>query len=158
MYDDPEISGALIKLLQVMAHNLNLEIQFNRSPWNERLQMVANNQLDGTTHASFSEERLAIGAFPMKAGRVDPDRCAMVRGYYFYKLEGSPFSWDGEKIDHVNGPVCTHRDAIIAQVLQEQGIQIEEFDGPVKCLAQLLAKRVAAYADWVALAGVRPVA
>ncbi|MBN1579675.1 MAG: response regulator [Anaerolineae bacterium] len=147
VYDDPENPGALIKLLQVMAHHLDLDIQFKRYPWNERLQMVANNQLDGTTHASFSEDRLRIGAFPMQNGRIDPARCAMIRGYYFYKLKGSRFGWDGEDLVHVNGSICTHKGAIIADVLKAQGVQVQEFDSPSECLMALLEKRVVAYAE-----------
>lgn len=84
--DDSENPGALIKLLRVMAHNLNLDLHFDRHPWDERLRLVANNQLDGTTYASFSEDRLKIGAFPMKNGRIDPSRRTMSIGYHFCKL------------------------------------------------------------------------
>lgn len=152
VYDDSERSGALIKMLQVMAHNLNLDIHFNRYSWSERLRLVANNELDGTTYASFSEERLKIGAFPMKDGAVDPGRRTMSIGYHFYKLRESPFMWDGENFHHVDGPIGTHRGAIIADILRRKGLRVVEFESPTDCLRGLLEKRVTATVElgsWV---------
>ena len=142
-----ERPGALMKMLQVMAHNLNLDIHFNRLSWSERLQLVENNQLDGTTYASFSEDRLKIGAFPMKDGVIDPSRRTMSIGYHFYKLKEAPFMWDGESFYNVNGCIGTHKGAIIADILKEKGFQVESFESPSECLAQLLAKQVTAIVE-----------
>jgi signal transduction histidine kinase/ActR/RegA family two-component response regulator len=153
VYDDgSENPGALMRMLQVMAHNLNLDIHFNRSSWSERLRLVANNELDGTTYASFSEERLKIGVFPMKDGAIDPSRRTMSIGYHFYKLKESPFMWDGENFYNVNGPIGTHQGAIIADILKRKGFQVEEFQNPSENLAQLLGKRVSVIVElgsWV---------
>lgn len=153
VYDDSsDRPGTLIKMLQVMAHNLNLDIHFNRYSWDERLRLVANNQIDGTTYASFSEERLKIGVFPMKDGVIDPSRRTMSIGYHFYKLKESPFMWDGENFSNVNGPIGTHQGAIIADILKKKGLPVEVFESPSECLAQLLKKRVVAIVElgsWV---------
>ena len=105
--DGSENPGVLIKLLQLMAHNLNLDIEFKRYSWDERLRLVANNQLDGTSHTSFSVARLKIGAFPMQNGVIDPSRRTMSIGYHFYKLKGAPFTWDGENLYSGDGIIGT---------------------------------------------------
>jgi len=148
VYEDGSANpGALIKLLQVMAHRLNLDIHFTRCSWDERLRLVANNQLDGTTYASFSEDRLKIGAFPMKDGTIDPGRRTMSVGYHFYKLRASPLLWDGEHLVNVNGPLGTHKAAIIAEILEAKGFRVEEFHSPAECLTKLLAKQIVAYVE-----------
>jgi len=50
----------------------------------------------------------------------------------------------GKYLVNVNGPLGTHKAAIITEILEAEGFQVEEFHSPAECLTELLAKRISA--------------
>lgn len=139
--------GTLFELLQLTARNLNLDIQFRRAPWKRRLLEIEMNEVDGISFASFKKERMKIGVYPMKYGKPDTDRRTHTVAYYFYKLENSPFMWDGQAFHNLDGPVGVQRGAAIVGLLKAKGVRVEESKAARQGLMKLVKGRVAAYVE-----------
>ena len=142
--DQTKGPGMLFELLQLMARNLNLDIQFRRAPWKRRLLEMEMNELTGNSFASFKKERMKIGVYPMKDGKPDLNRRTHTVAYYFYKLEDSPFIWDGKEFHNLNGPICAQRGAAIVGLLKQKGVSVVESKAARQCLMKLVKGRVAA--------------
>jgi polar amino acid transport system substrate-binding protein len=87
--------GIEIELYGHMARRLNLRLHLERMPWKRCLAALGQGTIDGIFPASFKPERLKLGAYPMRGGKVDPVRKSRDSAYYLYTLNTLPLNWDG---------------------------------------------------------------
>ncbi|MBX9818768.1 MAG: hypothetical protein K2X79_12130, partial [Burkholderiaceae bacterium] len=86
--------GLNIELLQQVSHLLNQPFVYLALPWKRCLASLQANEVDGAFAASFSAERLEIGAYP--GGKVaDPAKRMHTDRYVLLKRKGTAVQWDG---------------------------------------------------------------
>jgi len=94
---DPQRPGIEIELYRLMAARLNIRLEMVRIPWKRCLSELKLGRLDGIFPASFKPERLSLGVYPMRDGRVDPFRKSRDSAYFLYIRKSSPLGWDGQR-------------------------------------------------------------
>lgn len=70
----PENPGASVDLLNQIAKDLKIDIQFARMPWARGMGMLKAGMIDGIFHASFNAERDQFSAYPKHDGKVDASK------------------------------------------------------------------------------------
>jgi len=70
----PQLPGIEIELYRLMAARLNLQLEMVRIPWKRCLSEVKQGRADGIFPASFKPERLSLGVYPMRNGKLDPSK------------------------------------------------------------------------------------
>jgi polar amino acid transport system substrate-binding protein len=133
--------GAEIELYQHMAKRLDLELSIIRLPWKRCLAELKNGRIDGVFPASFKPERLLLGVYPMRHGKVDPHKKSRDSAYHLYTPEGSPLAWNGRSFINMHQ---LDRQTIgvplgwsIATDLDRMGVDILEKPRPVDLLTIL---------------------
>ena len=139
--------GSTLELLQLVARNLNIEFEFKRVPWKRGLVLIEHNQADGIFHSSYKKERLKIGVYPMQDNEPNPDKRLLNMSYVLYKLKESPLIWDGEKFDHLNGPIGATIGFAVIDMLKEKGASVDESKRTSHNMMKLLVGRLAAVAE-----------
>lgn len=100
LYFQKDLPGIEIELYRQIARQLGLELKMVRMPWKRCLFELKAGLLDGVFPASFNPERLKIGVFPFKNGKVDQTRKSRDSTYCLYRLKSSPVTWkDGELVN-----------------------------------------------------------
>jgi len=97
--------GITLEVMKLLETKLNIEVTFERLPWATGLEKVKKNIVDGVFHASFNEERLKIGVYPMRKGQPDTNRRLMTQSYFLYKRKKSPLQWDGKSFTNLDGTI-----------------------------------------------------
>lgn len=99
--------------------------------------------LDGVFPASFKPERMEIGVFPFKNGKVDPTRKSRDSAYHLYRLKSSPVTWrDGKLVNLEQMPrptIGVPLEWSIVEDLRRMNIDVLERPRPVELL-EMLAK------------------
>lgn len=139
--------GVSVEMVMMLTDFLpDLKIGFRRVPWNRCLRELEAGRVDATFNASFREERLKFGAYPIKDGQPDESRRIATLSYSLYKLRGSDISWDGEKIINLNGKIGAPAGYSIIDDLRKMGVPVDEAQTTRANLLQLQYRRVAAVA------------
>lgn len=121
----PQQPGAAVELLKLLENIIpELKISFSRCHWKQCLHKLQSGKVDGIFNASFTEERLLLGHYPWKNGKVDDSRRITTISYHFYRLKGSRFNWNGKNITGLYGKIGTPLAYSIEGHLQEMGIKI----------------------------------
>lgn len=138
--------GLNIELLQQVSQQLNQPFVYLALPWKRCLASLQANEVDGAFAASFSAERLEIGAYP--GGKVaDPAKRMHTDRYVLLKRKGSAVQWDGKHISHLDGPVGVQLGYSIGAQLRTWGVAVEEGNQGALALARrLMLGRVGAVA------------
>ena len=118
--------GMEIELYRLAAEKLGIELQLKRMPWKMCLKQLEHDQVDGVFPASFKPERMEIGVYPMKDGKVDPTRRTRNNSYYLYKLKSSPAEWDGESFHDLSGMVAAPGGWAIIEDLKKMNVSVKE--------------------------------
>ena len=139
--------GVTPEVLNLIAKRLGFDIQYIRYPWARGLMKIELNEIDALFHASFKEERLLNGVYPMKGGKPDPNRMVMMQSYNLYKHKDSSLSWDGEKIEHLSGSIGALLNYAIVGDLKKLGVNVEEASYLLSLLKRVENRRLAGLAS-----------
>ncbi len=139
--------GITLEVLKLLESKLNIEIEFKRRPWLRGLKEVEANVADGIFHASFKQDRVSIGRYPMKNGLLDESRKILIQSYFLYKRKHSALQWDGKSITNLEGEVGAVRGYAVIGKITELGVPVHEVSSQVNGLMMLNAGRIAAFAD-----------
>ncbi|MDM8523826.1 transporter substrate-binding domain-containing protein [Desulfococcaceae bacterium HSG8] len=143
----PSSPGITVDIVKQLENRIpGLKINFVRYPWKRCLLHLQKGEVDGLFKATYKLERTKTGRYPMRDGKIDPERKIAVMSNSLYKLKQSAIGWDGKNFSNVNGYICAPRGYIITSILKEINIQVIESDSSMSCLAKVMLKRVAAAA------------
>ncbi len=138
--------GITLELLKSMEKKLNIEVTFQRNPWKRGLVFLKNNRVNGVFHASFKAKRLEFGVYPMKDGKVNPNKRVMSNSYFLYKLKSSRLTWDGDMIRNNVRPVGASFGYAIVSDLRKMGIHVSEAYTQTASLRKLNKKYIDGFA------------
>ena len=143
----PNPPGTMIELLNQAAKELGIEIVYERAPQLRSLKRLQLGELDGAFMYSYTPERLAYGRYPMKDGKPDDTARLANQSYVFYRLKGSPFSWDGHTVSGLgNGAVGFNSTFSVGAVLAKQNIKAQDAKTTEQNFSKLRLGRIAAFA------------
>lgn len=139
--------GVAVEMIKLLEENIpDLQVKFIRCPWSRCLKLLARGSVAGVFNASFKKERLTIGAYPWKNGTIDPSRKITDISYFFYKLQGSNFRWDGAKTSFSNGDIGAPRGYSIVGDLRKMGLKVQESNWTKNDFLKLKLNRVSVVA------------
>lgn len=138
--------GLNFELLQHVGQQVGQAFAYQALPWKRCLASLQANELDGAFAASFSPERLEIGAYP--GGKVaDPAKRMHTDRYVLLRRKGTAVQWDGKQISNLDGTVGVQLGYSIGTQLRGWGVAVEESNQGALALARrLIMGRVAAVA------------
>jgi len=138
--------GLNIELLQQVSQLAGQPFVYQALPWKRCLASLQANEVEGAFAASFSAERLEIGAYP--GGKVaDPTKRMHTDRYVLLRRKGAAVQWDGKQISNLDGAVGVQLGYSIAAQLRGWGVAVEEGNQGALALARrLIMGRVAAVA------------
>ncbi len=140
-------AGLNQRMMGLLAEHLGLRIDIERQPWRRCLVSLRAGLVDGAFKASFSEERLAMGRYPMKDGQLDLSRRMLDESYHLYRRKGSAVTWDGAQLRPLSGKVGAQAGFSIVGVLRKLGAEVDEGSKvPEVILTKLRLERVEAAA------------
>lgn len=141
----PTNPGVAVELVQLLETQIpGLKVKLYRYPWIRCTQYLENGHLDGIFNASFKVERLHIGRYPWKSGKIDDNKRITTISYALYALEGSPVTWDGTTIQNLMGKIGAPRGYSIVSDLQKKGYEVEEVNTSKQIIMMLQNGRLAA--------------
>lgn len=146
---NPQAQGLNFELLQKVSQTLGLPFEYMPLPWKRCLAKLKAQEVDGAIGASFSEERLEIGAYP-GGNPADPAKRLHIDRFVALKLKGSPLQWDGKQFTPLQGSVGVQLGYSIAGLLRQNGMLVDEGS---KTLDNLIQKLIAGRVDVVAIGG-----
>ena len=126
---------------------LGVKFEILPLPWKRCQEELREGKVDGIFAASFKNERLEIGHYPMSGDKTDAARAMMYDGYSLYRLKGGSAQWDGSKLN-VAGSVGAQPGYSILDQLKQLGARVD--DG-AKTADDNLKKLVAGRVEAVAL-------
>jgi polar amino acid transport system substrate-binding protein len=119
--------GLNFTLLKMVGEKLGVRLDFVAAPWRRCLADMQSGDVDGAFAASFTEERLAMGAYPSGAdGKPDPSRQLMIDGYHLFKLKGATLGWDGKQFTNLTGVIATGPGYSVIALLKAAGATVDE--------------------------------
>jgi polar amino acid transport system substrate-binding protein len=138
--------GLNFELLDEVSRRTGVHFAYESMPWKRCLEQLRANKVDGAFAASFSPERLEVGAYP--GGRhVDRNKRMHIDGYMLVRPKGSKVEWDGNKFLNLDGRVGFQLGYSIGEFLRAKHVPIDEGSQQADELAQkLVAGRLAAAA------------
>ncbi len=142
----PSKPGVAVEMVMLLEKRIpNLKISLIRRPWKRCLFLLQRGEVDGVFKATFKPERMHIGSFPMKNGKVDISKKMVVISNSLYTPRDSEIIWDG-KILNIKGSVCAPLGYSIVDNLKSWGVTVTESDTSYDCLQKLAANRISAAA------------
>ena len=138
--------GLNFELLQHVGQQIGQPFVYQALPWKRCLASLQANEVDGAFAASFSPERLEIGAYP--GGKLaDPAKRMHTDRYVLLKRKGTAVQWDGKQISHLDGAVGVQLGYSIGAQLRGWGVAVEEGNqGALALASRLMLGRVGAIA------------
>ncbi|MBC7951011.1 MAG: transporter substrate-binding domain-containing protein [Rhodospirillaceae bacterium] len=146
---DADRPGVSIELLRAAAKEAGIEVEFVRMPWVRCQKSLQKGEVDAIFNASFKEDRLEFGVYPMAGAKPDPSRRIATVAYALYRLKDGPVSWDGKIIEGLDGPVGAQSGYSIIEDLTRMGIKTEEAQASTTNFKKLASKRIPAVAALV---------
>jgi len=121
-----DFSGHYQYLLQLAARRAGVRIERKVAPRRRCLDEMRIGLSDAMIGA-FSEERLAIGVFPMAGTDPDVTRSFGTVRFYPYRRTGSGIHWDGERFHGLDGSVGVESAfAFVTDRLRALGVPYED--------------------------------
>jgi polar amino acid transport system substrate-binding protein len=134
-------------MMDLLATHLGQRIHIERQPWRRCLLSLKSGWVDGAFKASYSEERLANGRYPMKDGKLDLERRMLDESYHLYRRKGSAFHWDGRADAQLAGTIGAQAGFSVVKQLRALGFQVDEGSRvPEAILTKLRLERIDAAA------------
>ena len=134
--------GITLEVLHLLEKSLNLEIHFEHVPAARIFAWIENNKVDGGFHFSFKTKRAKSIAYPMKDGKVDPDKRLMAMNYFLYKLKNSQLKWNGVKFQNLKGKIGANLGFSIVGDLKKMGVDVHEGTLTINLMRMLIKKRI----------------
>lgn len=141
----PAAPGMAVELVQRATRDAGREPVITRLPNVRVYQGLKDGRLDAYPCISYTEERAAYLAYPMRDGKLDASRRCFKLSYAIYQLRGGKVQWDGRTLG-VDGPVGANRSFSIAGRLRELGANVEELPSEQHLFAMLELRRLSAVA------------
>jgi polar amino acid transport system substrate-binding protein len=141
--------GLNFELLNEVARRTGVEFDYQSMPWKRCLAQLKANQVGGAFAVSFSQERLALGAYPGGAA-PDAERRMHIDRYVLARRKGSRVDWDGKAFHNLDGRVGFQLGYSVGDFLRAQGVLVDE--GSQRS-DELLQKLVSGRVDAAALGG-----
>jgi len=121
-----EKPGIEVELYQLMALKLNISIKFIRIPWKRCLLQLRQGKIDGIFPASFKQERMQAGVYPMKDSQANPLMKTRDNTYFLYKHKQSSLSWDGVTLSGLKSGIYAPLGWAIVDDLRKKRIAVHE--------------------------------
>jgi len=120
-------SGIDIQLVHQIAPELGLQVTITVLPWKRCLAQLAEGKVDAVLNASYKQDRLAFGCFPLDAaGRPDASRSLHNLTYVLYRRRGEALSWDGRAFSGLTGAIGAQSGFSIVDHLKSLGAVVED--------------------------------
>lgn len=143
MADPP---GAIVELVNLVAKELGMEVEYERSPQLRSFRRLQSGDIDAAFSFSYAPDRLPYGRYPMKDGKPDEGARVFSQSYVFYRLKGSPFTWDGRTVSGLGeGTIGFNSTFSIGAELARWGLKAEEVKTTEQNFQKLAMGRIAAY-------------
>jgi len=131
---DPDDIETQHKQVRIVFHMINvvlpktygINIKMKPIMWTRGLELIKAGLADGIIDASYNDERAAYAVYPMKAGKPDPTKMLRLTSYSLYKNKDSTITWDGEKIDNIDGDIVSIGSFAIVKDLRKMGVEVKE--------------------------------
>ncbi|MDR7307257.1 transporter substrate-binding domain-containing protein [Rhodoferax saidenbachensis] len=144
MADPP---GAIVELVNLVAKEMGLEVEYERAPQLRSFRRLQNGDIDAAFAYSYAADRLPYGRYPMKDGKPNEGARVFSQSYVFYRLKGSPFSWDGRTVSGLGeGTIGFNSTFSIGAELVRWGLKTEDVKTTEQNFQKLVMGRIAAYA------------
>jgi len=134
--------GITIEILQIVARNAGVKINFVRMPWKRCLIVLERGEIDAVFFASYKKEREKYGAYPKINNKIDENKRYAYAPYVFYKKKADDVEWDGKILTNLNGDIGTSLGYSIANHLREKGYNVNESLTPFNDFKKLALNRV----------------
>jgi len=141
--DKPGVTPEMVKRLQKKLPDLRIELQ--RMPWRRCLDNLLQGESDAIV-ASFNEDRMQHGVYPMKNGQPDTALRSGTSSYSLYKLKTSSLGWDGTRFTGLTGSIGAPMSWSIGDDLKKMGVTIDASPSTHRDFEKLLLNRVAGVA------------
>jgi polar amino acid transport system substrate-binding protein len=110
----------------VLPQEYGVNIRFKPILWTRGLELIKTGLADGITDASYNDERAAYAVYPMKEGKPDPAKMLRSIEYSLYKNKNSTITWDGTRLDNIDGDIVSVSSFAIVSDLRKSGITVKE--------------------------------
>lgn len=143
--ETPERPGYRVEILRRAGKQCGVDVNFAPVPWPRALEMVKTGGAHGAFYSSYSEERTAYGAYPMKNGVPDTQRAMNSYTYSLYVHPDSKLVWDG-RVATVRGSdrkILVERDSVAVKMVTQAGlepVEIARYPNMVHMLAEKRAE------------------
>jgi polar amino acid transport system substrate-binding protein len=139
--------GAIVELVRMAALDMGLEVVFERAPQLRSFRRLQSGEIDAAFAYSYSLDRLPYGRYPMRDGKPDESARVFSQSYMFYRLKGSPFSWDGRTVSGLgDGSIGFNSTFSIGAELSRWGLKTEDAKTTEQNFQKLSMGRIMAYA------------
>lgn len=139
--------GLNLIMMRMLESRLGLTIEIQLLPWKRCLMSLQESRVDGAFKASFSEERLKLGSYPMLGDKPDPSRAMLEESYHLYRIKGSPVETQQGRVLYLRGAVGAQAGFSIVDTLKAQGLPVDAVaKAPELILTKLLRGRIGAAA------------
>jgi polar amino acid transport system substrate-binding protein len=144
---DADAPGVSVELMREAAKAAGVEIQFVRMPWVRCLKSLQRGDVDVIFNASFKEDRLEAGVYPMIGNKPDPARRIATISYVLYRLKGTGVAFTGTSITGLgDGPVGASSGYSVIDDLKKMGVKTEEAADIALNFRKLALRRIPAVA------------
>jgi polar amino acid transport system substrate-binding protein len=124
------------------------ELQFELTPlpWARCLKMAERGEFDLVLAGSHSPERAKLLSYPQKAdGSVDNGKRMFNLGFAMIRRVGTKIRWDGERFQHLDGPVGAQHGYSVVEYLRAQHVEVDQGSSTILSgMRKLIAGRISA--------------
>lgn len=139
--------GAMVELLNQVGKELGLELVYERSPQLRSFRRLQSGEIDAAFMYSYAPDRLQYGRYPLKDGKPDDSARLVNQSYVFYRLKGSPFTWDGRTVSGLGeGAIGFNSTFSIGAELNRWGLKTEDAKTTEQNFQKLSMGRIQGYA------------
>jgi polar amino acid transport system substrate-binding protein len=142
----PTKPGIAIEMVEAAAKACDVAVAFSRYPGGRLLALIGDNTIDGVALLSFTPERLALAAYPMKGDVADPAYQIASLSYAFYIRSDSQVAWDGHAISGLARPIGANLGWSVVDDLKKLGLPVEPAKDTQNNFNKLLGGRIDAVA------------
>ncbi|SCK05226.1 hypothetical protein [Vogesella sp. LIG4] len=141
---DDRRPGTMQQLLQLTATELDVQVVSSYKPWKRCLQEVSSGQQDALLGAGPAPLNLGLSVFPLRYGKVDPERALGAARVVAFRRIASNVDWDGHHFQHLTRPVAVPSSyPLLIDAARRGGAQVDDGGkSSEQNLGKLLAERV----------------
>ena len=110
----------------VLPQEYGINIKFKPILWTRGLELIKTGLADAITDSSYNDDRAAYAVYPMKEGKPDPAKMMRSIEYSLYKNKNSTITWDGIRLDNIDGDIVSVNSFAIVSDLRKSGIAVQE--------------------------------